>query len=121
SHGAGPLASVLRWGPRHTMAQHTGAPGDPAPGRAARSDRRGHGLARRRSADPVQRRVPRSGFRPLGVAPARRGVLPRLLLLVPPALGTAGPLDARACRRGWPPAGRGDRTAGIGPGITQDA
>ena len=43
-----------------------------------------------------------------------------LLLLVPPALGTAGPLDARACRRGWPPAGRGDRTAGIGPGITQD-
>ena len=35
SHAAGPLASVLRWGPGHTIVHHTAAPGGPAPGRAA--------------------------------------------------------------------------------------
>ena len=47
----------------------------PPPRPAAAGDRGGHRPAGPRRADPVLRRVPRPGLRPLAAAPARRGVL----------------------------------------------
>ncbi len=73
------------------------------------------GVGRRRAgprpADPVLRGVPRPGPGPLAAAPARRGVLPRVLRAVPPAGRAARPLDARA----WPRSSAGWRTSGSAP------
>ena len=95
------------------------ASGGPPPRPAVRGDRRGRRPARPRRADPVLRRVPRPGLRPLAAAPPRRGILSRVLRLVPPA---GGPPDRwlRGLARGArPPGGRGDRPAGIDPRIAR--
>ena len=98
-HAPGPLAGLLRRGPRPAAVHLAAAAAGPPPRPAARGDRRGRRPARPRAADPVLRGVPGPGAGPLAAARPRRGLLPRLLPLLPPAVRAAGPLDARAGRR----------------------
>src|SRR5262249_47988124 len=75
--------------------------------------------ARPRSPDPLLRRVPRPGSGPLAAAPARRGLLPRLLLALPPPRWAAGALVARAGGGPPPPGGRAHRPAGVDPRVAR--
>ena len=88
----------------------TGDPG-PAPRPAAPGDRVDTDLLGQRRADPVLRRVPRPGLRPLAAAAARRGFFQCVLLAVPPA---GRPPPAAGCA-GWRPKLARLQDAGIGP------
>ena len=67
--------------------------------------------AGQRPADPLLRRVPRPGLRPLALAPPRRGVLPLLLRPVPRARRARPTAGCGARPRSW----RGWMTRGSGP------
>ena len=103
-HASGSLATLLRRGPRPATVHSTAAAASTAARHVARGDRRRHRRLGPRRVDPVLRGVLDQGMAKLAAAPAQRGVLPRVLLALPPSgLGTRR-LDARARARARPPA-----------------
>ncbi len=121
-HPPGPLAALLRRRPRPARLTRRRPP-PPVRQRdlLLEATRRRHRRAGARRADPVLRGVPRPGYGPLAAAPARGGLLPRLLLAVPPAGRAAGRLDARSRPRARPARGPGGRAARFDPGIARCA